>query len=75
MIHGDIPLGAFHSVSSAGRHVTVLWTYRLALSQPCDQDVLQEVDEWYPHIRDVLSGASQAQEAYDSAIPEVYGHA
>ncbi len=83
MIHADMPLGTFHFSLPPDQTVLVFWTYRVNRSVAEDPMVLQdmlnealaEIDEFYPAFNLVLTGTVTAADAYDTAIPDVYGTA
>lgn len=82
LIHGDLPRGTFHSLPISGQKITINWVYRLKLGENVDEqlledtlnEALEEIDQYYPSLRLVLTGTVSAAEAYKDAIPEPYGH-
>lgn len=83
LIHGDMPRGMFYSLPLSGQVITINWIYRLKLGDTIDElvledtlnEALEEIDEFYPSLRQVLTGTMSAESAYGEAIPEPHGHA
>lgn len=85
-IHQDVTLGIFcHDYFPNDAEDRIRWSYRAVLSNDelCDVEnidlmivqAMKEVDGLYPSFQMVLLSGVSVEKAYDSAIPEVYGHA
>jgi hypothetical protein len=86
LFHSDVPLGTFSldkNVESDDSFIA--WAYRFYKSEVDEpdtevvelvlQEALEELDEMYPSFQRVVLPGVTVQQAYDSAIPEVYGRA
>ncbi len=86
LFHEDVPLGTFSLNMNKGTGIpTITWTYQFyrAVESEGDDSVLErvldealsEIEEMYPSFQRVILPGITVQQAYDFAIPEVYGRA
>jgi hypothetical protein len=86
LFHEDVPLGTFSLNMNKKTGVpTITWTYQFFRAQESDDDdsilervlneALLEIEEMYPSFQRVILPGITVQQAYDLALPEVYGRA